>query len=367
MGRLIDIEGIDGVGKETQVKLLKETLIRRGMIEDKDFCTVSFPRYGTPGCTMVERYLKGEFGENPNDVNPYLASTFYSIDRATSMKNDNWMNVYNAGGIVIADRYTSSNIIHQGSKLSDEYNEKDQDNKARQYVNWLERFEYEKLGLPKPDVVIYLTAPIDLIKDTIIERKLSKLKDSSKRIFYVTQRLYQKCIKENQLIPGIYMVSNECDKEKGIITYVTEITHDAVRNKYNESYITTSLFDRETESYSLLFNKASPNFGIDIADMDDDIHEDNFEYLERCSKFATSFASTRRNWYILKIYRERLTPMTQAVYTDDNGFKTVVHNRPVYLGKEDENTPTKYMLASRDDINKLIKKILHDNIDPFIV
>ena len=148
MGKLIVLEGLDGSGKSTQLELLEEAL--KG--EKVSFETVSFPAYELDSCAPVKMYLAGEFGINPDDVNAFAASTFYAVDRYASYKK-NWGRFYENDGLILAGRYTTSNAIHQTSKLERK--------KWEDYLNWLFDFEYNKFEIPKPDLVIYLNVPID--------------------------------------------------------------------------------------------------------------------------------------------------------------------------------------------------------------
>ncbi|QNL45646.1 thymidylate kinase [Oscillibacter hominis] len=148
-GKLIVFEGTDGSGKATQAKLLCRRLER----QDVPFWEIDFPRYGAPSAAMVEEYLSGALGKNPGDVNAYAASTFYAIDRYASYKQD-WGPFYEGGGLVIANRYTTSNAVHQASKLPQAEREA--------YLKWLFDFEYRLLGLPEPALVVYLDLPTEL-------------------------------------------------------------------------------------------------------------------------------------------------------------------------------------------------------------
>ena len=112
MGKLIVIEGLDGSGKSTQLELLAGRL-RDARIPAK---TISFPDYESNSSALVKMYLNGEFGDKPGDVNPYAASLFYCVDRFASFKSK-WGEEYNAGQIIIAGRYTTSNAIHQAYRL----------------------------------------------------------------------------------------------------------------------------------------------------------------------------------------------------------------------------------------------------------
>ena len=145
-GTLVVIEGTDGSGKETQAKLLCRSLERLCL----PVHFLSFPCYGTPACAPVEMYLGGKFGKKPEDVSPYAASVMYAIDRYASFKT-RWAAAYEKGEIFVADRYTTSNAVHQAAKLPPE------DRAA--YLEWLYDIEYNKIGIPAPDLVIYLDLP----------------------------------------------------------------------------------------------------------------------------------------------------------------------------------------------------------------
>ena len=149
MGKLIVIEGLDGSGKSTQLELLPENLSKRGI----NCKTVSFPDYDNPSSTLVKMYLKGEFGKKADDVNAFAASTFYCVDRYASFKS-NWGEFYNGGGTVVAGRYTTSNAVHQCSKLPE--------SEWKTFLEWLYDFEYNKVSIPKPDRVIFLDMPIEV-------------------------------------------------------------------------------------------------------------------------------------------------------------------------------------------------------------
>lgn len=149
MGKLIVIEGLDGSGKSTQLELLYKSLMDKGI----DCRMVSFPDYEHPSSTLVKMYLGGEFGQKPEDVNAYAASTFYAVDRYASFKKY-WGEYYNNGGTIIAGRYVTSNAVHQNSKLSED--------KWEAFLDWLYDFEYNKMGIPKPDKVIFLDMPIEV-------------------------------------------------------------------------------------------------------------------------------------------------------------------------------------------------------------
>lgn len=143
-GKLIIIEAGDGSGKATQTACLYQHLTQEGY----QVRQVSFPDYDSPSSALIKMYLSGQFGAKPESVNAYAASTFFAVDRYASFQKD-WRSFYEAGGVILADRYTTSNMVHQSVKMT-ELTER------QAYLTWLEDFEYEKLGLPKPDVVLFL-------------------------------------------------------------------------------------------------------------------------------------------------------------------------------------------------------------------
>ena len=147
-GRLIVLEGLDGSGKATQAERLTAALIERGYPVRK----LSFPDYASDSSALVRMYLRGDFGTDPDAVSPWAASLFFTVDRCAGMLRD-WGSFYAGGGVLIADRYTTSNAVHQCCKLERE----DWDG----YLEWLADFEYRKLGLPEPDVVFYLRLQVE--------------------------------------------------------------------------------------------------------------------------------------------------------------------------------------------------------------
>lgn len=156
MNKLIVIEGLDGSGKATQAKRLAEWLAGQG----HNVRQVSFPDYDSPSSALVKMYLAGEFGDRPSDVNAYAASTFYAVDRyASFMKH--WRQDY-ARGVVIADRYTTSNAIHQCSKL--------EQGEWESFLQWLFDLEYSKMGIPRPDLVVYLRVDPEVSQALILSR-----------------------------------------------------------------------------------------------------------------------------------------------------------------------------------------------------
>ena len=158
MGKLIVIEGTDGSGKSTQFKLLTSRLAE----ENCHFQKLIFPQYSEPSSALIRMYLGGEFGTRPSDVNAYAASAFYAVDRYASYKKV-WGQWYEDGGLIVSDRYTTSNAVHQASKEPVE--------KQPEFLKWLYDFEYHKLGLPAPDLVIYLDVPTDFTEAMMRRRE----------------------------------------------------------------------------------------------------------------------------------------------------------------------------------------------------
>jgi dTMP kinase len=147
-GKLIVFEGTDGSGKSTQFRRFCQRLEEEGI----SFQRIVFPQYQEESSALIRMYLAGEFGSHPSDVNPYAASAFYAVDRYASYKKV-WGTNYENGGLILADRYTTSNAVHQASKLPPEEREG--------FFRWLYQFEFDQLGLPAPDQVIYLDMPTE--------------------------------------------------------------------------------------------------------------------------------------------------------------------------------------------------------------
>lgn len=148
-GKLIVIEGLDGSGKATQTSILTSRI----RLLDKCVSRVSFPDYSQKSSALVQMYLNSEFGQTPDEVNAYAASSFYAVDRYASFVKF-WRKKYLSGQVIVADRYTSSNAIYQLSKLDK--------SEWDAYLNWLHDYEYEKMSLPQPDLTLYLDMPIKI-------------------------------------------------------------------------------------------------------------------------------------------------------------------------------------------------------------
>lgn len=142
MGKLIVFEGIDGSGKSTQFRRLCASFAAAG----REYRSIVFPRYDKESSALIRMYLGGEFGPSPEDVGPYAASAFYAVDRFASYRQD-WGEYYENGGLIITDRYTTSNAVHQAVKLPAE--------ERPAFLDWLCDLEYAKFGLPRPDAVFF--------------------------------------------------------------------------------------------------------------------------------------------------------------------------------------------------------------------
>ena len=158
MGKLIVIEGTDGSGKSTQFRLLTQRLEN----ENIAFQKIVFPQYSEPSSALIRMYLGGAFGDDPEAVNAYAASVLYAVDRFASYKED-WGGFYEEGGIVVANRYTTSNAVHQASKLPE--------GERQAFLDWLFDLEYGRMGLPAPDLVLYLDLPTEVSEKMLRHRE----------------------------------------------------------------------------------------------------------------------------------------------------------------------------------------------------
>ena len=205
MGKLFVIDGTDGSGKQTQFDKLKERLSKDGV----EYKTVSFPNYDSPSSSLVKMYLSGEFGTNAQEISPYIASTFYAADRYATFQTG-YKEYYENDGIILADRYTTANMVHQAGKIKDK-EERDK------FLKWLWDFEFKLYGLPIPTEVFFLNMPtekaLELMKDRknkfdenakkdIHERNETHMRDAYKAACDVAKDYNWfeiKCMKDNEL------------------------------------------------------------------------------------------------------------------------------------------------------------------------
>lgn len=219
-GKLIVIEGTDGSGKQTQTELLYNNLKELGYNVKK----ISFPNYESNASWPVKMFLAGEFGKIEN-ISVYASSSFYAIDRYASFKKD-WEAFYNQGGIVISDRYTISNIIHQANRIKDE-------KEFEEYIKWLKDLEWVKFGIPEPDITILLDMPYEF-SNLLMENRLNKITGESKKDILESDenqklKAYNTAIKISNILncKVINCVSNDKIKSKDdiqreIIEYIKE-------------------------------------------------------------------------------------------------------------------------------------------------
>lgn len=166
-GSFIVIDGTDGSGKATQVGLLVERLEREG----KKVKTIDFPRYYDNFFgALIGDCLAGKHG-NFLEVDSRIASVVYAADRFESSKQiREWLE---AGNVVIADRYVSSNQIHQGAKISD-------DAERKEFLSWLDKMEHEVFGIPRPDAILFLDVPVAVSQKLLKEKSLEHKKRYAK-------------------------------------------------------------------------------------------------------------------------------------------------------------------------------------------
>ncbi len=210
-GRLIVLEGTDASGKSTQFLRLCSWMEQQKM----EYRRLVFPRYQEESSALIRMYLNGEFGKHPEDVSAYAASTFFAVDRFASYRKD-WKDYYEAGGLVLADRYTTSNAIHQTSKLADAEQE--------DYLNWLFDFEYRIMGIPKPDAVFFLDMPTEAAKELLLHRQGKQIDIHENDIAYL-----RKCYETASLLADRFGWHRICCTEGEKIRSVEEISSELIQ------------------------------------------------------------------------------------------------------------------------------------------
>lgn len=220
-GLLIIIDsGSDGSGKATQTKALTERLLQEGYPVKQ----ITFPNYDSPACEPVKMYLEGAFGTNPDSVNAYAASTFYAIDRFASFKQD-WQSDYENGMIIISDRYTTSNMIHQGIKMETAQRET--------YLSWLEELEFTHFGLPKPDVTFFLDVSPEMTQK-LRQGRLNKMNGSEEQDIHERNEAYLTQCYENgiELATRQEWIRVRCDENQQMRSI------ESIHNEIYETLIT---------------------------------------------------------------------------------------------------------------------------------
>ena len=223
MGKLVIIEGkTDGVGKETQSNKLYARLVKEGYNVRK----ITFPNYGTKGCMPVEAYLNGDLGENPDLINPYAISSLFANDRFFSFVQD-WGKFYNEGGIIISDRYTTSNMIHQASKIKGIKFKDD-------YLEWLYDLEFNKYKLPVPDSVIFLDLPLEYSLRLMADRKNKITNEIKKDIHEGNVEYLKSCADNADYIANKYKWHKiNCVENNNLKTI--ENIHEEIYSKFLET------------------------------------------------------------------------------------------------------------------------------------
>ena len=209
MGKVIVIEGAcDGIGKSTQYELLGKSLKKDG----KEIVTHHFPSYNTPQGKPVEMYLKGEFGQ-PNELSPYFVTSLYANDRAITWHTE-LKQQFEQGKIVLLDRYTTSSLINQSALIDDI-------DKKKQFIDYICDFEYNKLGIQRPDHVIFLHAPFDLVTQI---RNARKVNDGIANDIHESNLEFMKKVYESSMFVAEYLGWDKikCD-ENGKLKTIEEI------------------------------------------------------------------------------------------------------------------------------------------------
>lgn len=176
-GKLLVLEGTDASGKSTQFERLCSFLTERGI----EYRRLVFPRYQEESSALIRMYLNGQFGDRPDDVSAYTASTFFAVDRYASYRTE-WKEYYENGGLILADRYTTSNAVHQASKLEGE--------EQQAFLDWLFDFEYRIMGIPAPDDVYFLDMPTEAVRD-LLEHRQGKTQDIHEQDMDYLKKCYQ--------------------------------------------------------------------------------------------------------------------------------------------------------------------------------
>lgn len=219
-GKIIAIEGTDGSGKQTQT----EKLIERLKSEGYNVYSISFPNYSSDSSAPVKMYLNGEMGKAPGDVSAKAASILFAVDRYVTYKKE-FEKLYNEKeAVFVFDRYTASNIIHQGAKLMTEMGVDTE--KLRKFILWVDSLEHEELQIPKADITIYLNVPLEYTK-TLRKNRANKINSSEKQDIHESNDMYL----ENCAVTGMSAAALlnwpvvEC-VESGVMRSVEDISEE---------------------------------------------------------------------------------------------------------------------------------------------
>jgi dTMP kinase len=231
--RLIVIDGLDGSGKETQTDLLVKRLSAKTL---KPVIRISYPDYESPSSALVKMYLSGEIGEI-DQVNVYAASSFYSLDRYIGYFK-NWKKHYDAGCYIIADRYTTSNIIYQMPKLDESERSK--------YIQWLFDFEFGLLDLPRPDKVIYLDMHPEISQKLLEKRYMGNTakKDIHERNLQYLCRCRHSALKAAELMGWVVVKCYDDDNKPYRMEHISDLIWDGLFNRESNETGESTLDDR---------------------------------------------------------------------------------------------------------------------------
>lgn len=228
--KIIVIEGTDGSGKATQTKLLMQRLEKEGC----RVFTTSFPKYDSSSSALVKMYLDGQITENANGVSAKAASVFYAADRYITYKKD-MEDLYESGDyVMLFDRYSGSNIIHQGAKVISSFADKENaEQELQNFIMWLYDFEHKDLGIPKPDAVIYLNVPIEYT-EKLREGRKNKFSGTEKQDVHESDSSHLKNASKAGLMAsdmlGWYVVECVKDDEMRTIEDISEEVFSIVKN-----------------------------------------------------------------------------------------------------------------------------------------
>lgn len=220
-GKIIVVEGAcDGIGKSTQYSLLEKLLINNG----EKIVKHHFPSYGTYQGIPVEKYLAGDFGDI-KDLSPYFINDLYATDRAVTWYSE-LKEAYDSGKTILLDRYTTSSLIYQAAVI-----ENIEERKA--FVDYVCDFEYNKLGIKKPDVVVFLYAPFDLVTKIRNERKQNDglVNDLHERNLEFMKKVYDNAMFLADYLGWNKIKCNKGDEMKTIDEIHDEIARLVIKNK----------------------------------------------------------------------------------------------------------------------------------------
>jgi len=215
---LISIEGTDSSGKQTQTKMLYEYFKKKGLKTRQ----ISFPDYESDSSALVKMYLNGDFGKNPGDVSAEVASIFFACDRFASFRTS-WKKYYDEGYIIISDRYTSSNIINQASKIENY-------NKRLEYIDWIENIEYKIFSVPEPDITVFLDMPYEKSIE-LMKNRDNKITGEKNKDIHESNEDYLRKSYENAVDICNRLLWNrvECVNEEGVIKKPEEINFEIIK------------------------------------------------------------------------------------------------------------------------------------------